>query len=96
MIWRYFGWANQATASIMLWTAAAYLMRHGKFHWICTVPALFMSAVCITYLANAPIGFGLDLTTSTVIGVAGAIALAVLFFVKVRRCDAAIAAEQQA
>lgn len=96
VIWRYFGWANQATASIMLWTAAAYLMRHGKFHWICTVPALFMSAVCITYLANAPIGFGLDLTTSTVIGVAGAIALAVLFFVKVRRCDAAIAAEQQA
>lgn len=58
ILWRYFGWANQTTATIMLWTAAAYLLRHGRFHWICTVPALFMTSVCATFLMFSPIGFG--------------------------------------
>lgn len=42
---------NQATAMVMLWTAAAYLYRYNKFHWVCTIPAAFISAVCFTYLA---------------------------------------------
>ncbi|MXR36330.1 carbon starvation CstA family protein [Craterilacuibacter sinensis] len=96
VIWRYFGWANQTTASIMLWTAAAYLLRHGKFHWIATVPAIFMTCVCVTYLANAPIGFGLALPMATLIGIATTIALTVLFFIKIRRCENAITAEQLA
>ena len=58
VLWRYFGWANQSTATIMLWIAAAYLYRHGKFHWICTLPAIFMTAVCASYLFYAPIGLG--------------------------------------
>ena len=32
MLWRYFGFANQALAAIMLWAAAAYLLHRGKFH----------------------------------------------------------------
>lgn len=39
IIWRYFGFANQLTAVMMLWTASAYLLRHNKLHWITTVPA---------------------------------------------------------
>ena len=66
VIWRYFGWANQTTAVIMLWAAAAYLAKEDKLHWICTLPAVFMTAVCITYLANAPIGFGLDMLPAIV------------------------------
>jgi carbon starvation protein CstA len=61
VIWRYFGWANQTTAVIMLWAAAACLIKEGKLHWVCTIPAIFMTAVVITYLANAPIGFGLEM-----------------------------------
>lgn len=53
IIWRYFGFANQATAVMMLWTATAYLMRHNKLHWICTVPALFMTTVCISFILNS-------------------------------------------
>lgn len=45
ILWRYFGWANQTTAMITLWVGAAYLLRTGKFHWIATIPALFMTAV---------------------------------------------------
>lgn len=68
IIWRYFGWANQVTAMIMLWAAAAYLAREGKLHWVCTLPAIFMTAVTFTYLASAEIGFGLDIEVSTLIG----------------------------
>lgn len=68
ILWRYFSWANQTTAMVMLWTAAAYLYRYNKFHWICTVPALFISAVSFTYLAYNKIGFGLDYQLSVYIG----------------------------
>ncbi|HIF9131168.1 TPA: carbon starvation CstA family protein [Photobacterium damselae] len=74
IIWRYFGFANQATAVMMLWTASAYLLRHNKLHWITTVPALFMTTVCITFiLNNHQLGFGLPMGISTCLGVAGAI-----------------------
>ncbi|MGR5242833.1 carbon starvation CstA family protein [Photobacterium damselae] len=74
IIWRYFGFANQATAVMMLWTASAYLLRHNKLHWITTVPALFMTTVCITFiLNNHQLGFGLPMGVSTGLGVTGAI-----------------------
>ncbi|MDG2918259.1 carbon starvation protein A [Bisgaard Taxon 10/6] len=69
VLWRYFGWANQTTAMVMLWTASAYLFRHQKFHWITTIPAIFMTLVCSTYIANAPIGFGLSYNVSVWVGV---------------------------
>lgn len=74
IIWRYFGFANQVTAVMMLWTASAYLLRHNKLHWITTVPALFMTTVCITFiLNNHQLGFGLPMGISTGLGVTGAI-----------------------
>ncbi len=79
ILWRYFGWANQTTAMIMLWTASAYLFRHQKFHWITTIPAIFMTLVCSTFLANAPIGFGLDYQVSVWVGI-GITALATICF----------------
>ncbi|WP_323930393.1 carbon starvation CstA family protein [Aeromonas veronii] len=85
VIWRYFGWANQTTAVIMLWAAAAYLIKEGKLHWICTIPAMFMTAVVITYLANAPIGFGLEMGTSTIIGLTATAAITVAFLMKFRQ-----------
>ncbi|WP_260260828.1 carbon starvation CstA family protein [Vibrio intestinalis] len=70
IIWRYFGFANQSTAVMMLWTASAYLLRHNKFHWITTVPAMFMTTVCVTFiLNNSSLGFGLPMQISTFVGV---------------------------
>ena len=70
IIWRYFGFANQTTAVMMLWTASAYLLRHNKFHWVSTVPAMFMTTVVITFiLNNSTLGFGLDIDVSTIVGV---------------------------
>ncbi|PKQ80540.1 carbon starvation protein A [Aeromonas sobria] len=85
VIWRYFGWANQTTAVIMLWAAAAFLIKEGKLHWVCTIPAMFMTAVVFTYLANAPIGFGLEMGISTIIGLTATAAITVAFLVKFRQ-----------
>ncbi|CAM3120058.1 carbon starvation protein A [Vibrio mytili] len=70
VIWRYFGFANQTTAVMMLWTASAYLLRHNKLHWITTVPAMFMTTVCATFiLNNSSLGFGLPMQVSTIAGI---------------------------
>ncbi|MCL4164528.1 UNVERIFIED_CONTAM: hypothetical protein GTU68_007782 [Idotea baltica] len=77
IIWRYFGFANQSTAVMMLWTASAYLLRHNKLHWVTTVPAVFMTSVCITFiLNNSQLGFGLPMQLSTIIGVVSAFGIA--------------------
>lgn len=69
IIWRYFGFANQTTAVMMLWTASAYLLRHNKLHWITTVPAFFMTTVCVSFiLNNSALGFGLPMQISTIAG----------------------------
>ncbi|PYZ96205.1 carbon starvation protein A [Alteribacter lacisalsi] len=67
-LWRYVGWTNQLVATVMLWTAAMYLLKHQKVHWICGVPALFMTAVVSTYIFYAPEGFGMAYEPSLAIG----------------------------
>ncbi|WP_174732900.1 carbon starvation protein A [Mesobacillus harenae] len=67
-LWRYVGWTNQLVATVMLWTGAMYLLRSGKLHWICGVPALFMTGVVATYIFYAPEGFKLGYQTSIIIG----------------------------
>lgn len=74
VIWRYFGWANQSMACVTLWAVSVYLARHERLHWIATLPAVFMTAVCVTYLCNAPIGFGLGLPLASCLGIVAAIA----------------------
>lgn len=85
VIWRYFGWANQTLATIVLWAAAAYLIKQAKLHWICTVPATFMTAVATTYIFFDKIGFGLPLQTATLIGIAAAVLSLALFLIKFRK-----------
>ncbi|WP_026691713.1 carbon starvation CstA family protein [Alteribacter aurantiacus] len=67
-LWRYVGWTNQVVATIMLWTAAMYLLKHFKFHWICGIPAMFMTSVVCTYIFYAPEGFGMAYEPSLAIG----------------------------
>ncbi|QIM65969.1 carbon starvation protein CstA [Mannheimia granulomatis] len=80
VLWRYFTWANQMTAMVMLWTAAAYLYRYKKFHWVCSIPAWFITTVCATYLAYNKIGFGLNYQLSVYIGLAITLVCIICFF----------------
>jgi carbon starvation protein CstA len=93
VIWRYFGWANQTLATIVLWAGAAYLISQAKLHWIATVPATFMTAVATTYIFYDKIGFHLPLPVATAIGIAVAVLSLVLFLVRFRR--AAVVAEAE-
>ncbi|MBM7455390.1 carbon starvation protein CstA [Oceanisphaera litoralis] len=88
VIWRYFGVANQATAVMMLWTAAAYLLRHNKLHWIATIPAMFMTTVVISFLLNSTtLGAGLPMTLSTVAGIVLTLAITALVITKTKGKD---------
>lgn len=73
IIWRYFAWSNQALATIVLWGASAYMVKYGKFHWISTVPATFMTAVCTTYILIAPEGFKLSTAVAYPAGIIAAL-----------------------
>ncbi|WP_258358760.1 carbon starvation CstA family protein [Moorella sulfitireducens] len=79
IVWRYFAWSNQTLAMIALWTAAVYLARQRSFHWVATIPAIFMTAVSITYILQAPEGLHLATTISYPVGLAAAV-LALLAF----------------
>ena len=85
VIWRYFGWANQTMSCVTLWAIAVYLARRERFHWIATLPAAFMTVVCVSYLCYAKIGFGMSVEMSTLIGIASAAASLVLFLSRGKR-----------
>ena len=89
MIWRYFGWANQTLAVFVLWTAAVYLAEIRKFHWISTIPAIFMTVVAVTFIANSTIGFNLPMPLATSIGIGAAVLSTVMFFWKTRQISVA-------
>ncbi|TDL32729.1 carbon starvation protein A [Jeotgalibacillus sp. S-D1] len=67
-LWRYVGWTNQVAASVMLWTGTVYLLKNNRFHWICGIPAMFMTGVVCTYIFYAPEGLSLDWGLSMAIG----------------------------
>ncbi|KAA6320116.1 hypothetical protein EZS27_030071, partial [termite gut metagenome] len=68
IIWRYFAWSNQTLSVFTLWAITVYLVRKSKPYWLSLIPALFMTAVCATYICIAPEGFGLPDVISYSIG----------------------------
>ena len=83
IIWRYFGWANQTLAAVMLWTATAYLVKDRKnlSYLMTLLPASFMTSVCLTYLAVAKIGFNLPQSWALPIGAVVFVLCIVAFFI---------------
>ncbi len=82
IIWRYFAWANQTLAMIVLWASAVYLAQNNKFHYICSLPAAFMTAVTTTYIMIAPEGLKLSSSFSYPTGIAVAIIAFIWFMFK--------------
>lgn len=85
VIWRYFSWSNQTLAMIVLWAASMYLYRRRKNYWITVVPAVFMSAVSITYFVAAPECLGMSLTVAYPLGILAAAAFLILFMIKAKK-----------
>ena len=85
IIWRYFSWANQTLAMIMLWTGSMFLLKNNKNYMITVAPAIFMTAVTFSYIMQADEGFRLPGTVGNIIGVVAAIVFAVAFFIKANK-----------
>ena len=58
VVWRYFAWANQALACVVLWTIFVWLARNAKNYWIALIPALFMTFVETYFVLISPQFFG--------------------------------------
>ena len=69
MIWRYFAWTNQTLAVFTLWALTVFLARSKKLYIVTLIPALFMTAVCSTYIFVAPEGLGMGVAVSQAIGI---------------------------
>ena len=82
--WKFLGIANQTLATLVLWTGAAYLIHKGKPHWMCSIPAAFLTFVCVSFVlvAPAPTGLSLNPMIGYIAGVVVAIALFILFIFK--------------
>ncbi|MDX1807304.1 MAG: carbon starvation CstA 5TM domain-containing protein, partial [Paenisporosarcina sp.] len=85
LLWRYFSWANQSTAAIALWVGAMYLFIAKKNYWIAMIPAIFITMATMTYIINAPIGFGLSLNAAYVGATIITIVIIVLFFIAAKK-----------
>lgn len=83
-LWRYVGWSNQLVATVTLWTATVYCLRNGKFHWICGIPALFMTGVVSTYIFYAPEGLKLSYQLSMIIGSISTLAATFWYIYQIR------------
>jgi len=81
IIWRYMAWSNQSLAVIVLWTITVYLVKEKKTYLITLIPALFMTAVCTSYILIAPEGFLLNPLLSQIIGFASAFFALILFLI---------------
>lgn len=76
--WSYLGIANQILATIVLWTGAAYLIQKGRAHWMCSLPATFLTFICVSFLVVAPLGLGLAPIVGYIAG--GTVALPLFVF----------------
>lgn len=84
VIWKYFGWSNQSLAVICLWTFSYYLVKEHKCFYITLIPALFMTAVTVTFFCVSNIALGLPEGTSYMIGGAVTV-LSLIVFVRYYR-----------
>ena len=85
--WNYLGIANQTLAASVLWIGAAYLIKKGRAHWMCSLPAAFLTFVCVSFLIVAPLGLGLAPVIGYVAGAVVGLALLIFCIIKGRKAS---------
>ncbi len=79
-IWQYFGWGNQTLSVFTLWAITVYLARRRKPYVITLVPALFMTAVCSSFVMVSPNALGMSSVAGYVAAAVVCAVFAALFF----------------
>lgn len=83
ILWRYFAWLNQTLAVFTLWAVTIFLARRkGWTFMIGIVPAVWMTAVCTTYILIAPEGFSISPVVGDYVGIAVALVALMGFVLK--------------
>lgn len=82
--WSYLGIANQTLATLVMWTGAAYLIAKGKPHWMCSLPATFLTFICVSFIIISPLGFHLQPVIGYVVGIACALSAFIFCLMKAR------------
>lgn len=80
ILWRYFNWANQATAVIALFVSTKYLIVNRKNYLVTLVPGVFMLYQIYTYILSEKIGFNIPLNISYIIAAVLTIGTTVYFY----------------
>lgn len=84
ILWRYMTWLTQAFAMVTLWACSVYLYQNKKNYWITVLPAMFMTAVSISYILQAKEGFKIAASLSNILGITVAIGSYALFYLKMK------------
>ena len=85
VVWRYFSWSNQTLAMIALWTASMYLFKNKRNYLITVVPAVFMSAVSVTYFFCAPECLHLSVLVAYPVGIIAAVIFLGIFILSIKK-----------
>ncbi len=82
-IWKYFGWANQSLSIFTFWALTVFLKRErkGLYYIITLIPAMFMTAICTTYIFIDKTCLGLDPKFSLPVALGTALISFVLFLI---------------
>ncbi len=87
-IWQYVGICNQLLAAFVLWMATAYLIGEKKPHWMTSLPATFLTFICVSYFFIAPYkagGLHLAPVVGYCVGAVAATALLITAILKARK-----------
>ncbi len=60
VVWRYFAWANQTLAAVVLWSIYVWLARRKRNYWVALVPAVAMTFVVTCFIYISPQFFGIE------------------------------------
>lgn len=84
ILWRYMTFLTQAFAMVTLWACSVFLYQNEKKYLITALPAVFMTAVSVCYILQAPEGFKLNPVLANTLGVGVALGCLFLFFYKMK------------
>lgn len=60
IVWRYFAWANQTLAAVVLWSIYVWLAHRKRNYWIALIPAVAMTFVVTCFVYISPQFFGIE------------------------------------
>lgn len=88
ILWRYLAWSNQTLAMISLWVATSYFIRKGKGKYssfLTSIPAVFMTGVCVTYILIAKEGFNIAPSVAYPIGIVVSLVCFIYYLFKLKK-----------